>query len=499
MKTTATPLSTLAIALLGLVGVLGLPGRGRAQAAIGPTPEGNYVSPYTGREFNNPMSATLDSIITSRQRMDRIMNTALMNQALLNAAMDAEFRKIGERIIAEGRATTDVPPMDIESLRWLLNVDRIDDEHRPDAEALRDEHAAYLRFAADRGADGDELGDILALAMVVGFENLTGRPTTDRQRRSIAEGARDDLLSDAVFQGKGARGAVELASRWRSATLAVVRESREAKTEAEMQEIRESASQLLGGLWPDPVEAIEPTLDGFVDRGRRIVAEGSASSTFARELTDEAVAREEIEREYIAVPLDLSPLLGVESKDYETRKREAEEARIAERIAASRAFRAKVRAFGFDDNDLAASGATAIALLWPEHAGQTVTERQRAQAYSLMAEDVLTSPDFQRLGDLERQRIFDGWAVRCMERLASLDTAKAEVAETRARVDRLADDPGHDALTLLLESGAADAAASAVESAKAQVAALLVDLFSPRDFDRIALRVEGFVVTDAPK
>ena len=488
---------------VAFVAVVLATGGGLASLASAQVPieryDGVWISPDTGREFNNPTSAYLDSAGLRRRNMDLFVNQALMNQMMMDALINEQFRKLGVGVIEAGRATSAVPAWDDESVGWLLN-DGLDGADREAAvKALRGDWAAYADFARSRAADPGDVADVIALATLVGFEHYRDRPTTRRQFESIRDGVRKGLLTDALYQGKGTRGAAEVAARWAFATLALNRNALDAKNANDadkQQEVREAGGVLLGGLWRSPVESIEATEDGFVDRGERVVKEGKGTTTFRRVVDDLAVARELTGGEMIQIPYDTTPLFGdpepgADLRSYDERMTSAKEDRAKDVAAALKGFRDEAASRGLPADDLAAGGALAVAMAWPLHDDRAVplTPPQIESAQRLFAADIVGDAGFQRMDDAARQRVFDGWAWRAISAVAS---AKEGVAQAQAAAASLKSDDPMERMLGLAQQGVADSQAGGT---RGDADRLLADLFSPRDLEKITLTGDGFAVT----
>ena len=479
--------------LIALLAVIALAPLARGQMPI-ETDQGTYISPLSGREFNNPTSAVIDSAMLRRQAMNQIFNNMLMNQALANAAMNDAFRKIGQPIIDAGRATSAVPKWDDEAAGWVLSDSLEGAEREAAVRQLRADWAAYSDLARSRGADPNDAADIVALAAVVGYEHLRDAKTTQRQLTAVAAAVRGGLLIDPLYQGKGARGAAELAAKWAFATLALERNAAEAETDEQKQQVRDAGGALLGGLYPTPADALEPVEDGFIDRGERIVKEGRGATTFRRTIDDMAMARELTVGEMPQIPMDAASLFGEPGDDrpYEARLAEAKEARAKGVDDALRGFRAEAKKRGLPDDDLAAGAAHATALLWPI-AGDDHTPLSPAQvesARTLFAGDIVADPAFQRLDDAQRQRVYDSWAYRAVVALGDVETAKAAAAA--AAESAKSDDPMTQMMGLS-QQGVAD---SSLNLARSRASALLGDFFAPRRMEKVSLEADGFKVAE---
>ena len=398
---------------------------------------------------------------------------------------------MGVQVIADGHATSAVPAWNDESIGWLLSDSLEGADRDAAAKALRADWAAYADFARSRGANPDDAGDVVALAAVVGYEHFRDAKTTQRQFAGIAKEVRAGLLADPLYQGKGARGAAEVAARWAFATLALDRNAAEARTDEEQAEVRAAGGVLVGGLYPTPADALEPVADGFVDRGERIVKEGRGTAAFRRVTDDLAAARELTAGEMVPVPFDATTLAGEgDGRPYEVRLAEAKENRAKEVAAALRAFREDVKKRDLPPDDLAAGAAHATALLWPIAAAEDkpLTPAQVESARTLFAGDIAADPAFQRLDDAARQKLYDSWAYGALLTAGDAERSKAEA--TAAAESLKSEDP----MTRIMGQSQQSSAAISRDIARNKASALLADFFSPRPLEKLTLEADGFHV-----
>ena len=447
-----------------------------AQYVGGPDNNGMYTSPLTGRQFNNPMSALIDSQMRQQQNMNIIFQQMMMQEMF-----NEEWRRIGRPIIEEGRASSAVPAMTDELLGLMLPDDMTDAERASAIEELQRGWDRYVDYARGRGVVPDDVATVTSLALMVGYEKFSGRETTPAQLAGIAADIRAGLLTDPMYQGQGAIAASRTALNFASATTATAA--------LQGEEAREAGRALAEAVWAYPVEAMEPTDTGFIDRGLRIVAEGSGTTTFARTLSDEASARRGLGEPPTPVSDELREMFGDERADeMDQELREEFEQSIADRAATIARFREEVLPGGASGEDLVDVGLASLAALWPiAHEGEVPTAAQLETAAEMIRSDLLADPAIQRMGDVDRQSMADDYAVSTIEAVDLLARAEQNAAEAAAG---LRSENPMERMSAMSQGSIAD---SYRESARMSASAVLQSLFSPRDYERIILTPEGFV------
>lgn len=461
--------------LPGVLVLLTLASAATAQTAWGPDDNGMYISGDTGRRFNNPMSAVIDGAIQRQQNLNMVFQQMMMQEMI-----DEEFRKIGRKIIAQGKASAAVPPINENTVGVLL-PDLSDRERSQTIADFQQQWQRYVAYAQSRGSDPTDVAEVTALALMVGYEQAHGAKTTAAQRKGVAKDIRANLLADPLYQGKGVAAAAQTALKWGTSTLATA--------EAKGDDAKQAGEALAGALWPDPVEAMEPTATGFIDRGRRIVAASEGTAAFRRVLSDEASARETIPPVQ-PVSQSIRDMFGEErAKEMDKEHAEQREAQIADRAAALARFRKQLAATELSDADMADVGTAVAGWLWPiAREGERPSPRQLQYFRALLRKDIGADPAIQRMSDEQRQLMADGYAVRAV---AVLEQWKqGDEIEAGAKADAQND----DAMMRLLAMSRQQSADSTRGAASSAAVVVLTNLFSPREFAKMRLEGDALVV-----
>jgi len=434
------------------------------------TPRGTWVSPLSGREYNNPISATLDSHIIRSQQQQQ-----LFNQMNMNEMFNEQWRKIGRQVIADGKATVALADLDAAMAGRVAKLRNTPEVAKP----VEADFALAREVAAARHVDVHDSANLIALAMIVAYERGTDRPATPKQLQGIANDLRPVLMIDPILQGQGAIGRELQAAKFAGAIAGVERLARVKDPAA-----REAGRSVLKSLWPDPVDAIEPTDDGFIDRGRRIVKENAGTSSFKPVTDDRAV----LEKQAASITF-VAPYLVQSDPDMKRADDEQRKQWIDARLVGLTSFRESAKSFNLPDNDLATTGTVAVARLWPhvDSNRKTPDVSAIAKLQKMFETDVKTDPSFQRLADEARQEIARAWTTRAIEAETNIRAADG-IDALKKKLDAEPDPLGR--LTIQSQMGVLESTAN---QGRSQAIALLRDLFSPRKLESIELTDEGFV------
>src|SRR6186997_3688881 len=125
------------------------------------TPRGTWVSPLSGREYNNPISATLDSHIIRSQQQQQ-----LFNQMNMNEMFNEQWRKIGRQVIADGKATVALADLDAAMAGRVAKLRNTPEVAKP----VEADFALAREVAAARHVDVHDSANLIALAMIVAYE-----------------------------------------------------------------------------------------------------------------------------------------------------------------------------------------------------------------------------------------------------------------------------------------------------------------------------------------
>lgn len=432
-----------------------------------------WTSAATGRSFNNPVSAGIDAALARSQQTQ-----LLLGQMTLQATFDEQWRRVGRSVIERGDASVALPVLDRGMAGRVARLRLGGEADEAAVGALAEDLARDLDLVrllgTERGVDLGDASNVLALAVVVGYERMRGEPTTAEQLAGVARDLRAGMLADPLVQGQGPAGLELTAARFASAIAGVERIAGAGDAAA----TRSAGASLLGALWADPLESVEAVDDGLVDRGRRIVRDGTGTTGYTPVLDEPALATAEAAR------VSFPDAVGFDA-DFRLvdRTEELRAAWIAERIEDAARFRREVQALGLPERDLAAAGAAAVALVWPRcDPDGAVPSRAAVQAlFVTFRDDIAGDPAFQRMDDAARQRFFLDVAGRALDCVRRTDEVPAEVAV------------GGEAVEDLVAMMERDAARARVQAGRSAGRALLASMFWPRPLESVRLMPDAFV------
>ena len=439
-------------------------------ASVGAQSDG-YTNPYTGNTWNNPISSYLDTVLVNR-REQQMLNNQMFSQLLFSQMMmNSMLRKVGRERIAAGHASTRFTPSAGASQAVVLLSGETSGTDRAKAIAanracLSGFHAALKRF----GLQPYDVADARALAFTMAFTAMSGKDPGPVRLRNLRTQFRTAMLKDPMFQ---ALPDDERQTRYEKmvipAMIAVTARHQSLKPgigDERKGVLVTTASRLganlLNGLWTEPVEAIELSPTGFIDRGRRVIASGAGHTAFQR--SGESVVARDVGSNYT------NQSFGWDEK--------------YQKNLLSR-FDAAVQKLGLSTHDLADAQVAAAAVVYPVFSGGvSLGTPQIAWLRREMRKDILSSPDFQRMSDAKMQDQYESLALRAMHIRAQDEKMRAEIAALSQK--------SSDAFTNIANAGVIQADRRVLETNRVSAHELLKDIFNPRPFDDYRLAPDGF-------
>lgn len=431
-----------------------------------------YTNPYTGRNFNNPVSSYLDTVIQNRMQQSMVNQQMFSQQVFNQMMMDTTRRNIGKDRIAKGRNSTRFTPSAKGSAIEALVPKELSGAER--RKALEVNQTCLKQFKTAVGNMGllpNDMADGRALAFVMAYTAYRGQDPGVQRLKLLCTNYRTTLMSDPYFQGfmdderqqeyeRLAVAAVLSISARDAASRATPGSEKRAVL---LQTAERLSAPILQRLWGKPIDGLELTSAGFGDRGTRVVQSGGSRTTFQREPAHSIV------RSYAA--RFGSRDLGWNEAYYD---------------GLLRRFDAFVEKSGLHTNDLADANAAAGAIAYGVYSDGKVAlnSRQIGWLRAEMRKDILGSADFQRKGDAAMQEAYESLALRAMHLTAQYEKATSEIRAGGRR--------GGDALEGLSNAYLAQSAGRLKESHIRSARTLLEEIFQPRRFDDYTLTSDGF-------
>jgi hypothetical protein len=400
--------------------------------------------------YANPLDDALNPIGSLQRQFNR--NQLMKKIALTDKLVSDNVTAIGEARIKAGHATTTfrlgapiapekygaMAPTPAERQAWTKEY----------YQAL---HSFGELVIANNGKL-DDVADDLGMAFVLAYEVYSGgQKATLAQRMTYTEATRQNILHNALFQANGDQDR-QLFVEMHGMDAALARMQLIAAQQSRNPALRDHALQLardtLAALWPYPVEGLELTKNGFEDRGLRLIREGKAITQFTPP----------------AVPLVTDP-----QQQYWWREfvREANAAKVPV-------------------NDLGLALALCVTINWEDlNGGKLPDNRQFVLTRSGVTRLVLTSPEWQRLSDLEKERKLESVAIATMAVDAEFQRALKPAVERLSGV-----------FLATARANKADQASlrlANIDRVRLKAKANLDSIFPPA-FDRYVLNENGFVL-----
>lgn len=273
---------------LGSIACLALalaPGVARAQ----------YVNPYTHNNWNNPVSASIDTMLYfNRQRMmlEHSLNYNRLRQDLRqknqqrgqpksqpqtqspprsqpqDALRRQRITEAGQLVVKQGRATTRFASAPFQTDVWITRWQpRTPAERLRLAQECRAQVDLWNREARLRGANLDDIGDTVALGFVLAYRvHAGGHEAPAGAFRSAAAAQRESYLKDPYFQGMPLEDKRYLQDTIFLESTDIVRESLTIVPGdlAGQARVRKRAGEFLSKYWSGPVEKLRAAPDRFV-------------------------------------------------------------------------------------------------------------------------------------------------------------------------------------------------------------------------------------------
>ena len=353
------------------------------------------ASDCVAQGINNPLDDVHNPIGALKRGMER---RRLIQYAGIADAENERLRAAGQARINAGQASTTfqrtIGPL--APARYGAQAPNPADRQSW-TDAYAEGLAVFERLAAANKVNRNDVADGMGLALAVAYEVYSGgqQLATPEQRRGFTEATRQNLLQNAIFQSYSDQDRQLIFERHgMNAGLAAAKDSTAFLTgnDAMRDEAIRIARDTLAALWPYPVEGIELTSSGFEDRGVRLIREGKATTQFTPP----------------PAPLVTDP----------------------QQLQLWRAFVQVAERGKIPMNDLAATMAVCILINWQNAlAGQTLDQQYISWTYAGMKKIVLTSPDFQRMSDTEKESSLESYAIRTMAVNAEIQQAARPVAE----------------------------------------------------------------------
>ncbi len=390
MRWTCAPLACLIAAPVSLAQVLLPPG-------VGTDAYGNYTSAHTGGIYNNPTSAFLAGEIQKNAMNNMIMNNMISNMIVAEFVKEEIRKEEGRKRIAAGKAST----MFVASNDGITIDSRVAQGASPESAektraAARSSLDEFNQQMKARGYDTRDVADAKALAFCMAFAAFKGEDPGPARMESLRAKFRGEMLASELWQGYAEHERqAEYENVAIPAMMAITaRAASAAKDVPDDQQggferaAKELAEPVLKQFIRFPIESLELTADGVGDRGERLAKGGLGTATFHR----------------------VQPFITV--RDYSMRWDFLKKPAGYWEQAIAR-FDAVVQASGGAVNDVADANAAAFAIYYYVQS-EGMVELSRAQVEWVRAEmrkDVLGSVEYQRMSDLQRQRLYEDFAL----------------------------------------------------------------------------------------
>lgn len=393
MRLTFVSLACLIGAPLSLAQVFLPPG-------VGTDAYGNYTSAHTGGIYNNPTSAYLAGEIQKNMNQQMIMNNMISNMIFAEMVKEEIYKEEGRKRLASGKASTRfIPSADAVTIDARVPKDASPESAEKTRAAARSSLDDFNKQMKARGYDTRDVADAKALAFCMAFAAYKGEDPGPARMEKLRTQFRNDMMTSELWQGHAEHerqaeyenvaipSMMAITARAASAAKEVPDDQR-----AGFERVaKELAAPVLRQFVRFPLESLELTQDGVGDRGERLAQSGLGTTTFNR----------------------VEPFITV--RDYAMRWDFLRKpAGYWEQTIAR--FDAIVQAAGGAPNDVADANAAAFAVhYFVQSEGAVELSRTQVQwVRSEMRKDVLGSVEYQRMSDVDKQRMYEGLALEAM-------------------------------------------------------------------------------------